>query len=136
MTGMDLFNTIAGGASIIGLGFSFWINKRTEKIQKSIEFAHIAENFNLNRDSIMDRLRSYGLNAIREDFKDENLLSDFQYELLSYAKEFDNVLTTEERTHISQLLELIKCKPLDKEKYRTLLNEVTSKPKLRGNPNG
>lgn len=131
MTIIDWFNILAGAASIIGLVFSFWINKRTIKIQSDIEIARISEDFNINHDTLMQELRSAGLNAIREDFPNENLLSDFQYKLLEYKKQYASLLSTEELKHINELLNLIKIHNFKHSDFRYLLNEIATKPKIR-----
>lgn len=135
MSTLDIFNIIAGISSIIGLVFSIWINYRTGKIQENIEYAYSVESFNTNRDLIMDELRSSGLNAIREDFPDKTLLSDFQYDIIVYRKKYANLLTPEENDNINELINLTKTSDFDKDNYTYLLNQITSKPKIRGKSN-
>ena len=62
---MDIFNLFADISSILGLGFSFWINRRTGIIQKNIEFAYSAEN----------------------------LLSTFQFDLIKYKKQYTDLFS-------------------------------------------
>lgn len=137
MTLMDGLNIVAGIASIIGLGFSFWITYRTGKIQKAIELQHLSEDFNIQRQDIMDDLRSSGLNAVRNEFQDgKSLISDFRFRLLSYSKEYNDILSNEEKSHIQKMLELLDSSPEvlpndNERQFLFLLDQITSKPRIR-----
>lgn len=128
-----IFNIAAGLSSLIGLAVSLYINKRTIKISKSIEQARISEDFNINHDKFMDDLRVSGLNAFRKDFPNPDNLQDFEYLLLTYQKRYCDILTEPESSEITLLLELCNDENSDATKCISLLNRITSKPKIRGN---
>lgn len=86
---MDIFNVIAGIASIIGLFFSIGIAIRTGSIKQQLEFSHTAEEFNINRDDILLNLLSSGKNAIRNEFSNSDLLPEFQRALIEYRKKYE-----------------------------------------------
>ena len=134
MTTMNVFNFLAGLASFAGLVFSIWITYRTGKIQEKIELNHLAEEFNINRDSIMDDLRSSGLNAIRTDFPDDSIIFEFQRKLLEYSKQQNKLLTETEQKHIEELISLINTSDIktdgERKRFKYLLNEITTKPNI------
>ena len=116
---MDIFNVIAGIASIIGLFFSIGIAIRTGSIKQQLEFSHTAEEFNINRDDILLNLLSSGKNAIR----------------IEYRKKYEPLFSEQELSQINEMIDLISSLNLSSSeqltRYRYLLNEITTKPNVR-----
>ncbi|BDZ76946.1 hypothetical protein [Claveliimonas bilis] len=132
---MDIFNVIAGIASIIGLFFSIGIAIRTGSIKQQIEYSHTAEEFNINRDDILLNLLSSGKNAVRNEFSNAELLPEFQRDLIEYRKKYEPLFSEQELSQINEMIDLISSLNLDSSeqlaRYRYLLNEITTKPNVR-----
>lgn len=132
---MDIFNVIAGIASIIGLFFSIGITIRTGSIKRQIEFTHIAEEFNINREDILSNLLSSGKNAIRDEFPNAELLPEFQRDLIAYRKKYESLFSEQELSQINEMIDLISSLDLSSSeqltRYHYLLSEITTKPIVR-----
>lgn len=132
---MDIFNVIAGIASIIGLFFSIGITIRTGSIKRQIEFTHIAEEFNINREDILSNLLSSGKNAIRDEFPNAELLPEFQRDLIAYKKKYESLFSEQELSQINEMIDLISSLDLSSSeqltRYHYLLSEITTKPIVR-----
>ena len=132
---MNIFNVIAGFASIAGLIFSIVIAITTGNIQKNLQLKYLAEQFNINHQDLMDNLRSCGLNAVRSEFPEKQLLYDFRHQLISYSKEYGDLFTKEEKLHVQEMLSLLEeienFSAKDREKYLLLLDQITTKPQIR-----
>lgn len=132
---MDIFNVIAGIASIIGLFFSIGITIRTGSIKRQIEFTHIAEEFNINREDILSNLLSSGKNAIRDEFPNAELLPEFQRDLIAYKKKYESLFSKQELSQINEMIDLISSLDLSSSeqltRYHYLLSEITTKPIVR-----
>ena len=130
------FITIAAElSSILGLVFSVWITIKTGRIQKQLLKNILIDEFNINREEILNSLNASGLNAIRNTFPDEKLLFLFQKELISYSKKYNLILDKAEKKCIKELVELINSYDSESEKwksrYRYLLNEIITKQEIR-----
>lgn len=130
------FITIAAElSSILGLVFSVWITIKTGRIQKQLLKNILIDEFNINREEILNSLNASGLNAIRKTFPDEKLLFLFQKELISYSKKYNLILDKAEKKCIKELVELINSYDSESEKwksrYRYLLNEIITKQEIR-----
>lgn len=132
---MDIFNVIAGIASIIGLFFSIGITIRTGSIKRQIEFSHTAEEFNINREDILSSLLSSGKNAIRNEFPNAELLPEFQRDLIAYRKKYESLFSEQELSQINEMIDLISSLDLSSSeqlaRYHYLLSEITTKPIVR-----
>lgn len=130
------FITIAAElSSILGLVFSVWITIKTGRIQKQLLKNILIDEFNINREEILNSLNASGLNAIRNTFPDEKLLFLFQKELISYSKKYNLILDKTEKKCIKELVELINSYDSESEKwkarYHYLLNEIITKQEIR-----
>lgn len=130
------FITIAAElSSILGLVFSVWITIKTGRIQKQLLKNILIDEFNINREEILNSLNASGLNAIRNTFPDEKLLFLFQKELISYSKKYNLILDKAEKKCVKELVELINSYDSESEKwksrYRYLLNEIITKQEIR-----
>lgn len=135
MSVRDFITIAAELSSILGLVFSVWITIRTGRIQKQLFKNILIDEFNINREKIMECLHASGLNAVRETFPDKNLLFHFQKELISYSKKYNLILDKAEKKRIKELVELINSYDSQskkwKSKYHYLLNEITTKQEIR-----
>lgn len=130
------FITIAAElSSILGLVFSVWITIKTGRIQKQLLKNILIDEFNINREEILNSLNASGLNAIRKTFPDEKLLFLFQKELISYSKKYNLILDKAEKKCIKELVELINSYDSESEKWKSryhyLLNEIITKQEIR-----
>ena len=127
---MTLFNIISEICSIIGLLFSIYVTYRTGKISKLINTSLSKERFRINYQNIMDNLKSYGFNIIREDFEISNqFLCEFIAELHKYKKSYKNILHNDELLDIEHLIELLSQTPLNRSQVSLALSKIISKPK-------